>query len=127
MRKFNMTRRGLLLSAPALALLPKTLIAETEAEAAAEPVETAPRNISSFRTQDWRDHFDDLGKATIVADTASRALHFWSGDGSTYKLYPTCAPWRTLRSPYNPVRSRIHSLCDSDDSRSDTTSARLSS
>nr|WP_319249183.1 L,D-transpeptidase family protein [uncultured Celeribacter sp.] len=50
------------------------------------------RNVSSFRRIDWRDHFDDLGKGAIVADTVSRALHFWSGDGQTYKLYPTSVP-----------------------------------
>ena len=49
-------------------------------------------NISSFRTMDWRDHFDSLDKGAIVADTTSRALHFWSGDGSTYRLYPTSVP-----------------------------------
>ncbi|SMO67081.1 L,D-transpeptidase catalytic domain [Thalassovita litoralis] len=50
------------------------------------------RNISSFARVDWRDHFDDLGVGVIVADTASRALHFWSGDGQGYKLYPTSVP-----------------------------------
>ena len=41
------------------------------------------RNASSFTTQRWQDHFETLGVATIVADTTSRALHFWSGDGYT--------------------------------------------
>ena len=50
------------------------------------------RNTSSFSMQDWRDHFDTLGKATLVADTASRALHFWSADGSDYRIYPTSVP-----------------------------------
>ncbi|MBM2577711.1 L,D-transpeptidase [Jannaschia sp. Os4] len=50
------------------------------------------RNTSSFQTMDWRDHFSTLGVATIVADTTSRALHFWSGDGATYRLYPTSVP-----------------------------------
>ena len=49
-------------------------------------------NISSFRAQDWRDHFDTLGKATIVADTTSRALHFWSADGQDYRIFPTSVP-----------------------------------
>ncbi|WP_417742952.1 L,D-transpeptidase [Salipiger sp.] len=52
----------------------------------------ARRNISSFSMQDWRDHFDTLGKACIVCDTTSRALHFWSGDGSDYRIYPTSVP-----------------------------------
>ena len=49
-------------------------------------------NVSSFSMQDWRDHFDDLGKATLIADTVSRALHFWSGDGTDYRIYPTSVP-----------------------------------
>ncbi|WP_127114243.1 L,D-transpeptidase [Shimia sediminis] len=100
------TRRGLLLAAPALALAPQSLLAATEAEA----VETAPRNISGFRTQNWQDHFDDLGKATIVADTASRALHFWSGDGSTYRLFPTSVPMSedlTKRGYTKVMRKRV--------------------
>lgn len=50
------------------------------------------RNVSSFVTQNWQDHFDDLGVASIVADTDSRALHFWSGDGQDYRVYPTSVP-----------------------------------
>ncbi|MFG6569225.1 L,D-transpeptidase [Sulfitobacter sp. 1A13679] len=50
------------------------------------------RNVSSFATQNWQDHFDDLGVASIVADTDSRALHFWSGDGQDYRVYPTSVP-----------------------------------
>jgi len=50
------------------------------------------RNISIFRRQDWQDHFDSLGKAAIVADTTARTLHFWSGDGEDYRVYPTSVP-----------------------------------
>jgi L,D-transpeptidase ErfK/SrfK len=49
-------------------------------------------NIMGFSVQHWRDHFDTLGSGAIVADTASRALHFWNADGSTYKVYPTSVP-----------------------------------
>uniref|UniRef100_UPI003ADB13C3 L,D-transpeptidase n=1 Tax=Paracoccus sp. T5 TaxID=3402161 RepID=UPI003ADB13C3 len=52
----------------------------------------ADRNISSFTMQRWQDHFDDLGLGAIVADTRSRALHFWSGDAQTYRTYPTSVP-----------------------------------
>ncbi|WP_370160918.1 L,D-transpeptidase [Limimaricola soesokkakensis] len=52
----------------------------------------ARRNISSFTVQDWRDHYDGLGVATIIADTASRVLHFWNSDGSDHRLYPTSVP-----------------------------------
>ncbi len=83
----NLTRRALLCAAPALVIAPRLAIAETSDE-----VETAPRNISSFHQQNWQDHFDDLGVASIVADTTSKALHFWSGDGNNYHVFPTSVP-----------------------------------
>lgn len=49
-------------------------------------------NISSFTMQRWQDHFDEIGKGAIVADTKSRALHFWGADGTTYRSYPTSVP-----------------------------------
>ena len=50
------------------------------------------RNISAFGSAEWRDHFDDLTGGAILADTASRALHYWSADESIYRLYPTSVP-----------------------------------
>ena len=58
--------------------------------APAEPV--IRRNTSSFVRQDWRDHFDSLGKGAIVADTTSRALHYWNADETDYRIYPTSVP-----------------------------------
>ncbi|PKP69806.1 MAG: hypothetical protein CVT82_09610 [Alphaproteobacteria bacterium HGW-Alphaproteobacteria-4] len=50
------------------------------------------RNISSFRTLDWRPYFSNTKKGAILVDITSRALHFWSEDLSIYKLYPTSVP-----------------------------------
>ncbi|TCP40257.1 L,D-transpeptidase [Rhodovulum marinum] len=50
------------------------------------------RNMSSFRALDWQPYFADLRGGAILVDTTSRALHFWSEDGSVYKLYPTSVP-----------------------------------
>ena len=50
------------------------------------------RNISSFTTQSWQDHFDELGVGCLLADIASRAVHYWGGDGVTYRLYPSSVP-----------------------------------
>jgi L,D-transpeptidase ErfK/SrfK len=75
-------RRALLAGIAALA-------APTVLRAAEDP---ARRNISSFTTQRWQDHFDDLGIATLIADTASRALHYWNSDGTDYRVYPTSVP-----------------------------------
>ncbi|ANB35052.1 peptidase [Rhodovulum sulfidophilum] len=76
----------------------------------AEPAPMTRRNISSFSQQSWREHFDKLGKAAIVADTASRALHFWSGDGEDYRIYPTSVPISedlTKRGYTKVVRKRV--------------------
>ncbi|WP_204113876.1 L,D-transpeptidase [Shimia biformata] len=122
MTKIKLTRRTLLAAAPATAAFPSQLwaqavetqpldsTAEAVAETAPEEVETAHRNISAFRQQDWRDHFDDLGVAAILADTTSRALHFWSGDGMTYRLFPTSVPMSedlTKRGYTKIVRKRV--------------------
>ncbi|MBV7396666.1 L,D-transpeptidase [Mameliella sediminis] len=78
----GLTRRGLLIAGGAAMIVPARAKAETV------PVR---RNISSFVSQDWRDHFDELGKGCIVCDTDSRALHYWSADGG-YRVYPTSVP-----------------------------------
>ncbi|MGY9045612.1 twin-arginine translocation pathway signal [Puniceibacterium antarcticum] len=52
----------------------------------------ARRNISSFRALDWHPYFSNLNNGAILVDTTSRALHYWSQDGQTYKLYPTSVP-----------------------------------
>jgi L,D-transpeptidase ErfK/SrfK len=79
----TLTRRGLLgaaLGAPFLT---------TAAWANSAPVRS---NISSFAMQDWRDHFDSLGTPMIVADTTSRALHFWNAQGEDHRIFPTSVP-----------------------------------
>ncbi|GGD34053.1 L,D-transpeptidase [Sinisalibacter lacisalsi] len=92
----RLTRRSLIAAAAALPLAaPAVLRAQPpvpEIEIESEADEVVRRNISSFKVEHWQDHFESLGKGAIVADTVSRALHFWSGDGETYKLYPTSVP-----------------------------------
>lgn len=50
------------------------------------------RNISSFRMLDWQPYFSTLEKGAILCDIQSRAVHFWSEDESTYRLYPSSVP-----------------------------------
>ncbi|MBW6505331.1 MAG: L,D-transpeptidase [Rhodobacteraceae bacterium] len=50
------------------------------------------RNISSFRTLDWQPYFSNTRNGAILVDITSRALHFWSEDLSTYRLFPTSVP-----------------------------------
>lgn len=63
------------------------------AQAAEEPARASVRrNISSFRTQPWQDHFDNLKNGAILCDIDSRAVQYWSEDESVYKLYPSSVP-----------------------------------
>ncbi|UWQ91462.1 L,D-transpeptidase [Aliisedimentitalea scapharcae] len=57
-----------------------------------EPEPAVRRNISSFRSLDWRPYFSGLKGGAILVDTQSRALHYWSADESVYKLYPSSVP-----------------------------------
>ncbi|RYH11228.1 L,D-transpeptidase [Tropicimonas sp. IMCC6043] len=69
----------------------------------------AQRNISSFTTRDWRDHFDALGVGAIVCDVSSRALSFWKPDG-TFRVYPTSVPLSeelTRRGYTEVVRKKV--------------------
>lgn len=50
------------------------------------------RNISSFHSQAWQPHFDNLTNGAILVDLTSRAVHFWSEDQTIYKLYPSSIP-----------------------------------
>ncbi|MGI3164232.1 L,D-transpeptidase [Pseudooceanicola sp. 200-1SW] len=65
---------------------------ENSTEVERDPNETARRNISSFRSLDWRPYFSNTRKGAILVDIDSRALHFWSEDQSVYRLYPTSVP-----------------------------------
>ena len=57
-----------------------------------QPATSVRNNVSSFRMLQWQDYFDNTRNGAILADTTSRALHFWSDDQSIYRLYPTSVP-----------------------------------
>jgi L,D-transpeptidase ErfK/SrfK len=58
-----------------------------------QPASASVRNnVSSFRMLRWEDYFDNTRNGVILADTTSRALHYWSEDQSIYRLYPTSVP-----------------------------------
>ena len=97
-RKFHsLSRRGFLASGAALLAAPA--IAQTTAPLGQGTTEMESRvesgvrrNISSFRTLDWRPYFSSTANGAVLVDIDSRALHFWSEDQSIYKLYPTSVP-----------------------------------
>ncbi|MBU2982963.1 L,D-transpeptidase [Lentibacter algarum] len=87
----SVSRRSLLLGASAALAMPAVARANTDGQAT--PQAGAERhNISSFKTQQWSDHFETLGNGAIVCDTVSRALHYWAPNGSDYRIYPTSVP-----------------------------------
>ncbi|MFQ3183687.1 MAG: L,D-transpeptidase ErfK/SrfK [Alteromonas macleodii] len=93
------TKRNFIISAAAALATP--LIARAQ--------EAPDRNLSSFAAQNWQDHFSTLGNGAILADITSRALHYWSADGS-YRLYPSSVPMTedlTRRGYSKIVRKRI--------------------
>ena len=89
----DMTRRHLLTAGAAtVPLLAAPAAAQSVfGTASRDRTESVARNISSFRTMDWRPYFDNTRGGAILCDIRSRALHFWSEDG-LYRLYPTSVP-----------------------------------
>ncbi|SMX42706.1 L,D-transpeptidase [Actibacterium lipolyticum] len=107
MSNMKTTRRGFVVGLTALAA--PTILRAQVAEPAIYAPAAAKHNISSFKIQNWQDHFETLGVATIVADTGSRALHYWNADGTDYRLYPTSVPMTedlTKRGYTEVVRKR---------------------
>ena len=72
--------------------LPAFSQANNSTEFESEPQALVPHNISGFKALNWQPYFSNLNNGAILADTTSRAVHFWSADGRTYKLYPSSVP-----------------------------------
>ena len=90
----TLSRRGFLSGTAAVAgsaALAQTIPGDTT-EFEGEVSSSIRRNISSFRSLDWRPYFSNTKGGAILVDINSRALHFWSDDQSIYKLYPTSVP-----------------------------------
>jgi len=82
---------GGVVGAAGLAALPS--FAQDGTTEFAQPASASVRNnISSFRMLRWEDYFPNTRNGAILADTTSRALHYWSEDQSIYRLYPTSVP-----------------------------------
>ncbi|MDE4172605.1 L,D-transpeptidase [Phaeobacter sp. PT47_59] len=93
----RITRRATLLGLAGTLASPAILRAQsTDAfptdEAPIRDTEAVKRNISAFAQQSWQDHFEELGVGCLLADVTSRAVHYWGGDGETYRLFPSSVP-----------------------------------
>ncbi|GHG87545.1 L,D-transpeptidase [Pseudodonghicola xiamenensis] len=127
----RITRRSALLGAAVTLATPALLRAQsTDAfPQSEEPIRDqfpVRRNISAFREQHWEDHFDSLGVGCLLADIGSRCVHYWGGDGETYRLYPSSVPMseeltrrgytKVVRKAENPSWTPTQSMRERDPS-----------
>lgn len=110
----RLTRRAAFATGAAALFTPALARAATQdvpmAQQQAIVEEAGRRNVSSFREILWQDHFDNLNRVTLIADTQSKALHYWSVGGADYRLYPTSVPMNeelTRRGYTEIVRKKI--------------------
>ncbi|MBU2866701.1 L,D-transpeptidase [Pacificibacter marinus] len=88
----KLSRRAFVAVSTACVAAPALAQTDNSTEVERDISEVVRRNISSFRSLDWRPYFDNTRNGAILVDTTSRALHYWSEDQSIYKLYPTSVP-----------------------------------
>lgn len=97
-RPMTPSRRGFLmggaalLATPAIAQTSSDVNSANTTEVERDINETVRRNISSFRTLSWEPYFSNTKNGAILVDIDSRAVHYWSEDQQTYKLYPSSVP-----------------------------------
>ncbi|ATI41097.1 L,D-transpeptidase [Pacificitalea manganoxidans] len=112
MSRSSLSRRQALMMGAAgmVTLAAPQIVRAQEIRPLVQASDDVKRNASSFTIQRWQDHFDSLGKTSIVCDTTSRALHYWNADGSDYRLYPTSVPMSeelTRRGYTEIVRKKV--------------------
>ena len=86
------TRRTFLAGSAAMLSTPALAQTQLPGYAERDASEVVRRNMSSFRTLDWRPYFSNLKKGAVLVDIDSRAVHYWNEDESIYKLYPSSVP-----------------------------------
>jgi lipoprotein-anchoring transpeptidase ErfK/SrfK len=78
------TRRNFIAASGATVLFAPSFLRAQEQSA-------VPRNVSSFLTHEWQDHFDKIGKGILLSDTRTKVLQHWTADGEM-RIYPTSVP-----------------------------------
>ncbi len=91
-RRLFMAGGAAVLASPAVAQSAADVNSAATTENERDINEVVRRNVSSFRMLDWQPYFSNLRGGAILVDIDSRAVHFWSDDQSTYKLYPSSVP-----------------------------------
>jgi lipoprotein-anchoring transpeptidase ErfK/SrfK len=94
MLKIN--RRNFLLVSGASLCTPRLALSnvnqDNTTEIEKEISENIRHNVSSFRALNWQPYFKNLRQGAILVDISSRALHYWSPDEQTYRLFPSSVP-----------------------------------
>ena len=88
-RDSKLNRRTLLTASGVMIASPALLLAQSAPRPQADT--DLQRNASSFITHEWQDHFDQLGRGIIIADTNTMVLQHWTTDGAM-RIYPTSVP-----------------------------------
>ena len=91
-RSAKLSRRAFVAGSAAVVGTAATAQTENSTEIEQEVEGRVVRNVASFRSLEWRPHFQDLKNGAVLVDIQSRALHFWSEDEAIYKLYPPSVP-----------------------------------
>lgn len=91
-RRSFITGAAAILASPAIAQSTSDVNSAATTENDRDLDEIVRRNISSFRTLDWRPYFSNLRGGAILVDIDSRVVHYWSEDQSVYDLYPSSVP-----------------------------------
>jgi lipoprotein-anchoring transpeptidase ErfK/SrfK len=91
-KKNKLSRRSFVVASASVLAAPALAQSDNTTEVEREISSSVRRNISSFRSLDWRPYFSDTKNGAVLVDITSRALHFWNEEQTIYKLYPTSVP-----------------------------------